>query len=77
MLKELASRNLIQPPKWLPESPLYLTVMGSHAYGMANEFSDTDVYGFVVPPRELIFHHLAGEIPGFGTKDPRFELCGV
>lgn len=69
-LADLAARNLISPPPWLPQQPVYLTVMGSHAYGMATEASDTDVYGFVVPPRELLFPK---EIPGFGTGQPRFN----
>lgn len=27
----------------------------------------------VMPPKEVLFPHLAGEISGFGTQSPRFE----
>jgi uncharacterized protein len=32
-----------------------------------------DVYGFCIPPKEQIFPHLTGEIPGFGRQIQRFE----
>lgn len=69
----LARRNLIRPPKWLPDNTHYETVMGSIAYGVATDTSDFDVYGFCIPPKENIFPHLAGEIPGFGRQINRFE----
>lgn len=59
-------------PKYLPGSCRYLTMMGSHAYGVADEDSDIDLYGFVVPPKEIIFPHLQGCIPGF-DHPPLFE----
>jgi uncharacterized protein len=31
-----------------------------------------DLYGFVIPSKEIIFPHLAGEISGFGTPQSRF-----
>ena len=47
--------------------------MGSMAYGVSSDSSDMDVYGFCVPEKETVFPHLRGEIPGFGTPQPRFE----
>jgi predicted nucleotidyltransferase len=35
--------------KWLHENLIYLTKAGSQAYGLANELSDLDVKGIVVP----------------------------
>ncbi len=32
-----------------------------------------DVYGFCILPKDYIFPHLRGEIPGFSTPGPRFE----
>jgi hypothetical protein len=32
-----------------------------------------DLYGFCLPPREILFPHLAGEIMGFGTPGKRFD----
>lgn len=51
----------------------YMTTMGSQAYGVSTDDSDLDVYGFCIPPKDLVFPHLAGEIPGFGRQIQRFE----
>lgn len=51
----------------------YMTIMGSQAYGVSADDSDLDVYGFCLPPKDLVFPHLAGEIPGFGRQIQRFE----
>ncbi len=72
--QRLAARKLAQPPKWLPNAVAYETIMGSVAYGVSSDTSDMDVYGFCIPPKDLIFPHLAGEIPGFGQQIQRFEV---
>ncbi len=69
----LAERGYHKPPKWLPEVIQYETQMGSVAYGVSSDSSDVDLYGFAIPPKDLIFPHLAGEIPGFGRQVKRFE----
>lgn len=51
----------------------YLTEMGSRAYGTNNENSDYDFYGFIVPPPQIVFPHLAGYIQGFGRTYTPFE----
>ena len=43
--------------KWLKDNLIYLTIAGSRSYGMANEMSDLDIKGIVIPPPE-IEHHL-------------------
>jgi predicted nucleotidyltransferase len=48
--------------------------MGSQAYGVSNDTSDQDIYGVCIPPKELVFPHLAGEIPGFGRQIQRFGV---
>lgn len=73
ILQKLSKQRLIHPPTWLPDNTHYLTIMGSVAYGVSSDTSDCDVYGFCMPPKELVFPHLAGEIPGFGTQVNRFE----
>jgi len=70
---ELAGRGLISPPKWLPSNVHYETIAGGLSYGTSDDDSDFDVHGFAIPPRDLIFPHLAGEIPGFGRQVKRFE----
>ena len=74
ILKDLAKQNLIHPPKWLAYNTTYLCVMGSQAYGVSTDTSDFDIYGYCIPPKELVFPHLAGEIPGFGRQIQRFEV---
>lgn len=73
LLIDLKTRGLIQPPNWLPENTHYLTIMGSVAYGVSSDTSDMDVYGFAIPPKDMTFPHLAGEITGFGRQIQRFE----
>lgn len=72
--------NNTNHPKWLDTSIHYATIMGSQAYSCHNEVgvktprgSDMDIYGFCVPPKEMIFPHLSGNIRGFGKEPPNFE----
>jgi len=69
----LADRGMHKPPRWLTSTIQYETQMGSVAYGVSSDTSDVDLYGFCIPPREMIFPHLSGEIPGFGRQLKRFE----
>jgi uncharacterized protein len=61
------------PPAWLADNLCYETVMGSVAYGVSSDTSDVDVYGVCLPPKEVVFPHLAGEIFGFGAQVKRFD----
>lgn len=69
----LHSKGLIKPPPFVLGSTQYLTMTGSVAYGVSSDTSDVDVYGFCIPPKDLVFPHLTGVIPGFGTQIQRFE----
>jgi predicted nucleotidyltransferase len=73
-LQRLTDRGLVRPPRWLPGNVQYETIMGSVAYGVSSDTSDMDVYGWAIPPKEDIFPHLRGEIPGFGKSGTRFEV---
>jgi len=70
---QLTQRGVIRPPHFLPSNVMYETIMGSIAYGVSSEQSDRDIYGFCIPPKEEVFPHLDGEIPGFGEPKKRFE----
>ena len=72
-IKLLKDKNLILPPKWLPDNVLFEGMTGSIAYGVTNDSSDMDIIGFCMPPKDTIFPHLRGEIPGFGKPGERFE----
>src|SRR4029079_1727771 len=72
-LQRLTDRGLIRPPRWLPGAVQYETIMGSMAYGVSSDSSDLDVYGWAIPPRDDVFPHLRGEIPGFGNPKSQFQ----
>lgn len=42
--------------EWLNQNTIYVTLHGSQAYGLANEFSDVDVKGICIPPREVEYN---------------------
>jgi predicted nucleotidyltransferase len=79
ILDELDKKGLLQGmPPFLKTNSHYLTIMGSHAYGVADtsvkaKIPDYDVYGWGIPPKEMIFPHLSGHILGFGPSPPSFE----
>lgn len=73
ILQRCVARRLISVPHWLADNTLYETLMGSVAYGVSSDTSDMDVYGFCIPPKDQIFPHLRGEIPGFGSQGRNFE----
>jgi predicted nucleotidyltransferase len=73
LLTKIIESPQCHPPSWIPTGIHYATLMGSQAYGTNNEDSDIDVYGFCIPPLDMIFPHTAGHIPGFGRQIQRFE----
>ena len=73
IITELFEKKLIQPPLWLPTNMHYLTIMGSYSYGVSGDSSDTDIYGFCMPPKGMIFPHLEGYLPGFDKDIPAFN----
>lgn len=73
IVKRLSDKGIAKPPQWLPQNIMYETYMGSVSYGVSSDNSDNDLYGFCIPPKEIIFPHLAGEILGFGRQVKRFN----
>jgi len=73
ILVDLNKKQLIHPPSWLPTNTMMLQIMGSVAYGVSSHTSDMDVYGFAIPPKQMVFKHLTGWIPGFGPTPPGFD----
>jgi uncharacterized protein len=72
-VQALAKHRVITPPKFVVDNLCYECLMGSNAYGTASDNSDQDIYGFCIPPKEILFPHLAGVIVGFGDQGQRFE----
>lgn len=67
-------RERVTPPhKWVIENCLYLTIVGSEAYGVTQGSSDLDLYGFCVPPKHIVFPWTHGYIKGFGTPPEGFD----
>lgn len=73
ILTKLSRANLIHPPKWLINNTVYLTIMGSQAYGVSSDDSDCDIYGICIPPKEIVFPHLGGVIKDFGNQGEQFS----
>jgi predicted nucleotidyltransferase len=73
IVKHLEKQQLVRPPSWLADCVQYETLMGSVAYGVSSDTSDNDVYGFCIPPKDVVFPHLSGEIEGFGRQKQRFD----
>jgi predicted nucleotidyltransferase len=69
---QLTSKRLISPPSWLQDNIMFEGLQGSNAYGVAVNTSDFDIVGFCIPPKDMIFPHLAGHIEGFGRQRERF-----
>ena len=73
VIQKLDEKGLLKtPPSFLRTGVQLEVIMGSTAYGVSNDTSDMDVYGFCIPSRDYVFPHLRGEIEGFGKQGQRF-----
>jgi len=72
-IEKLEKKGLIRPPTFLAKNVQYETITGSVAYGMSTDSSDFDIYGFCIPPKDMVFPHLAGQIDGFGKQIQKYE----
>lgn len=71
ILKMIRSK-VTKDQEWVLDNLQYLTIMGSHAYGLNRKESDYDVYGFTIPPYNITFPSSDGLIWGFDNY-PRFD----
>lgn len=72
--QQLFRRGLLPDlPNHILDGVQYEVVMGSIAYGVSNDSSDMDIYGFSIPPKEVIFPSLRGEILGFDDYEITFS----
>jgi predicted nucleotidyltransferase len=72
VVSQLTARGLITPPSWLPDNIMFEGVQGSTAYGASLDSSDFDMIGWCIPPKDIVFPHLAGQIDGFGRQKQKF-----
>lgn len=69
----LKGHGVIETPSFMDNDSIhYLTIMGSNAYGVSTEDSDIDLYGFCIPPKDVIFPYSRNYIPGFDTSPHTF-----
>ena len=73
-LNELRISGKIGCDSWVINNSIYICQMGSVAYNVSNDYSDRDIYGIVVPPKEIIFPHLSGFIEGFDKNINKFDI---
>ncbi len=73
IVKKLTKARLIRPPSFVENGTQLEVYMGSVAYGVASDISDLDIYGFCIPPKDIIFPHLRGVIHGFGRQIQFFD----
>ena len=59
-------------PNFIKNNVNYLCIMGSHAYGYATSDSDKDIYGFCVPPKNIVFPEQSGLLYNFDSF-PEFK----
>ena len=75
IIHDLEKQGHIHPPKFLADNTHLIVVSGSMAYGVGDpKTSDSDCYGFCLPPKDVVFPHTAGYIAGFGTQPPAMEV---
>lgn len=73
-LKQKIESKSITPPEWMLENMSYMTYFGSIIYGTNIDMSDVDVYGFVVPPKTIVFPERFSEvIYGFDKDFETFD----
>lgn len=73
-VRSLSDKQLLRDaPSFLYDGVQYEVVMGSLAYAVSNDNSDMDIYGFAIPPKEVMFPHLRGEIPDFDDCQAGFQ----
>lgn len=68
IVRKLERNDLLKSVRPFIIDTHYEVIMGSVAYGVSSDMSDTDVYGMYCPPIDYIFPEAAGYIRGFGPK---------
>ncbi|QDJ96543.1 nucleotidyl transferase [Xanthomonas phage Xoo-sp13] len=74
VIKKLYKNGNMQIGQTWATDTSYEVIMGSIAYGVAVDNSDMDIHAITVPPKEMVFPHLANHIHGFGKAPESFEV---
>lgn len=73
IVEKLEKKKMICPPSWMAHNIHYICRMGSAAYGVQEDYSDEDLYGFCIPKKDIVFPHLSGVIFGYDSQYERFD----
>ncbi len=68
-----ADQLITDAPSHMKNNVHYECIMGSTAYGVSDDTSDVDIYGFCMPPKHILFPYNSGNIVGFGDKPENFK----
>lgn len=60
-------------PSHMKNNVQYEVMMGSTAYGVSDNMSDIDIYGFSMPPKTILFPYHYGYLYGFGNSPEAFN----
>jgi len=60
-VRRVHTKQLATMPPYVHGGLQYEVIMGSFAYGVSSDASDTDVYGFCIPPKSVLFPHTTGK----------------
>ena len=73
-VKKLNKEGFVNCAPYITKQLQYEVIMGSFAYGCSSDMSDTDIYGFCIPPKDIVFPHLNPKyIHGFDPIPNNFE----
>jgi len=71
---KLVGKQLItEYPGFMKNNVHYEAMVGSVAYGVSQDSSDIDIYGFCMPPKHILFPYQSGAILGFGRQPEAFN----
>lgn len=73
IIKKLDKKGLLGGAPSCVTNPELEVIMGSFAYGVSGDTSDTDVYSVCIPSKIEVFPHLSGRVPGFGPQVTPFQ----
>lgn len=74
LFDKLVSKELITGhPKFIKNNIHYEAMVGSVSYGVSQDSSDIDVYGFCMPPKHILFPFASEKIFGFGDPPEVFN----
>lgn len=73
IIQKLDRKGLLNGAPVCVLTPELEIIGGSTSYGVTGNSSDVDVVSVCIPPKEQVFPHLNGRVPGFGPQPSIFQ----